>query len=179
VTPFAQQFDALDQICGERPPQVPVWPEHRASWIGTALSIAGHVVLVHEQEFDGIIEVPAVTPIPATKPWVMGVGTHKGEPLPIFNSDVFFTGKPKSGAQRGYGLLVQRPGFHFAMTISGIVGDRTVDADSRVTGQPFPADIEQYCSGSYEVGGVFMPVLDLGLVLGDPEFSQAAARLSA
>ncbi len=63
-------------------------------WVGTSLGIAGVDLLVSEGELEEIIETPGLTPIPGTKPWVMGVGAYRGGVLPIISGDVFFAGSP-------------------------------------------------------------------------------------
>ena len=48
------------------------------TWTGTSLGIAGVPLLVGAGEIDEIVETPAVTSIPGTKPWVMGVAAYMG-----------------------------------------------------------------------------------------------------
>ena len=53
----------------------PVADDDYVRWVGTSLSVAGVPLLIGEGELQEIIETPAVTPIPGTKPWVMGVAS--------------------------------------------------------------------------------------------------------
>jgi twitching motility protein PilI len=67
------------------------------TWTGTSLGIAGVSLLVGAGEIDEIVETPAVTAIPGTKPWVMGVAAYMGGLLPIISGDVLFRRRPYAG----------------------------------------------------------------------------------
>lgn len=95
-----QALYLLDRVYS-REAIAPPEPENRVMlWVGTSLGIAGVPLLIGEGELEEIIETPTITGIPGTKPWVLGVATHKGSLLPIFSGDAFFV-KPIIRAGHG------------------------------------------------------------------------------
>ncbi|MDH4041736.1 MAG: chemotaxis protein CheW, partial [Gammaproteobacteria bacterium] len=85
-----QAVTMLEQAYAENGVDSPRLASAPMTWMGTSLGIAGVPLLVGEGEIDEIIETPAVTPIPGTKPWVMGVAAYMGGLLPIISGDVLF-----------------------------------------------------------------------------------------
>ena len=144
-------------------------------WTGTALSIAGVSLLVGEGEISEIVETPAVTPIPGTKPWVMGVASHMGGLLPIISGDVFFRGKPYAGRVRDYCMVIRRPGFHFGITLSGVERDVTFPLDQRDMDYPVDESLADFTLGGFHYGERFLAILDIDKLVGDSDLSNAAA----
>lgn len=101
----------------------PVFENNEMFWVGTSLSLAGVPLLVGAGELEEIVETPPCTSVPGTKPWVMGVASHKGGLLPIISSDALFQKKVYTGRAREYCMVIRRPGFHFGMTLSAIERD--------------------------------------------------------
>ena len=144
-------------------------------WVGTALAIAGVPLLIGEGELEEIVETPDVTPIPGTKPWVMGVGSHKGGLLPIVSGDVFFRKRPYAGRVRDYAMVVKRPGIHFAITLSGIERDIKFPVEERLMDQPIDRDFAPFCLGGFQAEERFLAVLDIDKLVMDGDLSNATA----
>lgn len=153
----------------------PAPDEHVMLWVGTHLGIAGVSVLVGAGELDEIIETPAITSIPGTRPWVLGLATHKGGLLPVFSGDVFFRGAPYSGRVREYCMVIRRNGLHFGMTLSGVHRDLKFPVEDRDMGHPVDPDFAEYALGGFPYEGKFLAVLDIDKLAADPELSNAAA----
>jgi twitching motility protein PilI len=153
----------------------PAADEHVMLWVGTHLGIAGVSLLVGAGELDEIIETPAVTRIPGTKPWVVGLAAHKGGLLPIFSGDVFFRGAPYSGRVREYCMVVRRHGLHFGLTLSGVHRDMKFPLEERDMSIPVDPDFADYCLGGFHHDGNFLAVLDIDKLVADAELSSASA----
>ena len=154
-------------------PRAPV-PEQMV-WTGTSLGIAGVSLLVGEGELSEIIETPAVTPIPGTKPWVMGVASHMGGLLPIISGDVFFRGKPYAGRLRDYCMVIRRPGFYFGITLSAVERDVKFPLDQRDMDYPVDENFAGVTLGGFHYGERFLAILDIDKLVGDSDLSNAAA----
>lgn len=175
MTATAQQaLQSLERIYareGIAPPE----PENRVMlWVGTSLSIAGIPLLVGEGEIDEIIETPAVTGIPGTKPWVMGVATHKGSLLPIFSGDAFFRKKLYAGRPRDYCMVIRRPGFHFGMTLSAIERDMKFPIELRDMSCSIDSDFADLTLGGFHMNEKILAVLDIDKLVTDVDFSNAS-----
>lgn len=151
-------------------------PDERVMlWVGTHLGIAGVSLLVGAGSMDEIIETPAVTAIPGTKPWVLGLAAHKGGLLPVFSGDVLFRGVPYAGRVRDYCMVVRRQGMHFALTLSGVHRDMKFPIEERDMSHPVDPDFAEYCLGGFHHDGKFLAVLDIDKLVVDAELSSAAA----
>lgn len=145
------------------------------TWRGTSLSIAGTSLLVGEGGIDEIVETPAVTSIPGTKPWVMGVAAYMGGLLPIISGDVFFRGRPYTGRVRDFCMVIRKPGFYFGMTLSGVERDMKFTLDKRDMDCAVEEDFAGYTLGSFCDGDRCWAVLDIDKLVADSELSNAAA----
>ncbi len=153
----------------------PVSSEAVMQWAGTALSIAGVPLLVGEGELEELVEMPNVTRIPGTKPWVLGVGSHKGTLLPVFSGDVLFRRVPYTGRARDYCMVIRRQGLYFAITLSGIWGSLRLPLEERDMEHGVDRDFSNYCLGGFHHRGKFMAVLDIDKLVADPGFANASA----
>ena len=145
------------------------------TWIGTSLSIAGVPLLVGEGEIDEIVETPAVTAIPGTKSWVMGVAAYMGGLLPIISGDAFFRGRPYAGRVRDFCMVIRRPGFYFGVTLSGVERDIKFPLEDRDMDHPVDENFAHFTLGGFHDGERFLAVLDIERWVADSELFSAAA----
>ena len=170
-----QSLELLERISAYDGVTPPAFENDQMRWVGTFLSIAGVGLLVGEGELEEIIETPAVTTIPGTKPWVMGVAAFKGGLLPILSGDVLFRKRPYSGRARDYAMVVRRPGMYFGITLSDIQRDLTFNIDQRDMRHPVDPDFAKFSLGGFEYEGQFLAVLDLDKLVADDDLSNASA----
>ncbi|MEH6634975.1 MAG: chemotaxis protein CheW [Halioglobus sp.] len=170
-----QSLELLERINAYDGVSPPAFEHEQMRWVGTALSIAGVPLLVGEGELEEIIETPAVTVIPGTKSWVMGVAAFKGGLLPILDGDVLFRKQPYSGRARDYCMVVRRPGMFFGITLSDIQRDLKFRLDQRDMEHPVDADFARFSLGGFKHEGEFMAVLDIDKLVADEELANASA----
>jgi len=164
-----ERLHAYDSVV----PPAPV--EETLRWVGTSLGIAGVPLLVEAGDIDEIIETPATTRIPGTKPWVMGVAAHRGGLLPVFSGDVLFRQKPYTGRVRDYSMVVKRPGICFALTLSHVQRDLRFPIEERVLDHPVDPDFAPFTLGGFMYIDQFLAVLDIDRLVADEELANASA----
>jgi twitching motility protein PilI len=157
----------------------PVLADAGMTWVGTSLGIAGVPLLVGEGEIDEIVETPAVTPIPGTKPWVLGVAAYMGGLLPIISGDAFFRGRSYAGRMRDYCMVIRRPGFYFGITLSDVERDMKFPVGERDMAHPVDQDLADFTLGGFRDGDRFLAILDVDKLVSDGDLSNAAAPLTA
>jgi len=143
-------------------------------WAGTALGLAGVPVLVGEGELDEIIETPAVTPIPGTRPWVMGLATHRGGLMPVISGDVLLRQVAYTGRVRDYCMVIRRPGMHFAVTLSDVKRSIRLPLEDRDMNAEVDPALNGVTLGGFVLEEKFHPVLDLDKLITDGELADAA-----
>ncbi len=171
-------FDQLEESYALQAVPAPVFENREMYWVGTFLSVATVPLLLGEGELEEIIETPACTPIPGTKSWVLGVASHKGGLIPVICGDVLFRKVPYSGRPREYCMVVRRPGYHFAVTLSHIERDIKFPIAQRDMEQAVDPDFADYCLGGFHYGDKFLAVLDIDKLVADSGLANAAATNS-
>ncbi len=152
----------------------PARGEHVMYWTGTHLGIAGVPLLVGASELNEIIETPRVTPIPGTKPWVMGLAAHRGGLLPVFSGDTFFRGQPHTGRVREYCMVIRRQGLYFGMTLSAVHRHMKFPIEKRDMTHPTDTDFARFCLGGFHSDNTFLAVLDIDKLAADSELGSAS-----
>jgi twitching motility protein PilI len=174
----AQSLQILERSYSENAVEPPALAKQPMTWMGTAVEVAGVPVLIGAGEIEEIVETPPVTPIPGTKPWVMGVASHMGGLLPIISGDVFFRGRPYAGRVRDFCMVISRPGFHFGMTLSAVERDVKFPLEERDMDQAVDADFTEYALGGFHYEDRFLTILDIDKLVAQSDLANAAVTES-
>lgn len=153
----------------------PVQENNGMFWVGTSLSIAGVPLLIGEGELAEIIETPTFTAIPGTKPWVLGIASHRGGLLPVISGDVLFRNTPYSSKPREYCMVVRLPGYHFGVTLSRIERDLKFPVTERDMSKTIDPDFAPYCLGGFHRDDNFLAILDIHKLVADSGLANASA----
>ncbi|MFV0477002.1 MAG: chemotaxis protein CheW [Parahaliea sp.] len=164
-----EQLRELESRYAEAATPRPAGNEHVMYWTGTHLGVAGTSLLIGAGEISEIIETPNTTPIPRTKPWVMGLATHRGGLLPIFSGDALFRGGAYSGRVREYCMVVRRQGLYFGLTLSAVHRHMKFAIEERDMSHPVDPDLARFCLGGFHHKGQFLAVLDIDKLVTDSE----------
>lgn len=156
----------------------PATEDHVVVWVGTHLGIAGIDVLIGEGGIEEIIETPATTPIPGTRPWVLGLAAHKGSLLPIVSGDLLFDKNAYAGRVRDYTVVIRRPGVHFGITLSHVFGDIKLPIDQRSMDITVDEAIAQYAIGGFYLDDRPLAVLDLDRLIAESALNDASLARS-
>ncbi|MDX1732755.1 MAG: chemotaxis protein CheW [Halioglobus sp.] len=170
-----QSLELIERLYAESGVAAPKLEEQSMRWVGTSLGIAGVPLLVGEGELEEIVETPPVTPIPGTKPWVMGVAAYKGGLLPVFSGDVLFRNRAYTGRVRDYCMVIRRPGVYFGITLSHVERDLRLPIEDRIVDHPVDPDFAKFTLGGFMYKGEFLAVLDIDTLVADEEVADASA----
>lgn len=170
-----QSLQNLERSYSESAVEAPALASQPMTWVGTAVGVAGVPLLIGAGEIEEIVETPAVTPIPGTKPWVMGVASHMGGLLPIISGDVLFRGRAHVGRVRDFCMVIRRPGFHFGMTLSEVERDVKFPLEQRDMDQAVDADFAEYALGGFHYRDRFLAILDIDKLVAQSDLADAAA----
>jgi twitching motility protein PilI len=169
-----QSLQVLERSYSENAVEPPALASLPMTWMGTAVGIAGVPLLIGAGEIEEIVETPPVTPIPGTKPWVMGVASHMGGLLPIISGDVFFRGRPYAGRVREFCMVIRRPGFYFGMTLSEVERDVKFPVEQRDMDQAVDADFAELTLGGFNYEDRFLAILDVDKLVAQSDLANAA-----
>jgi twitching motility protein PilI len=170
-----QSLELIERLHAYDSVETPALAPLRLTWVGTSLGVAGVPLLIGAGELEEIIETPAVTSIPGTKAWVLGVAAYKGGFLPIFSGDVLFRKRPYIGRMRDYCMVIRRPGLYFGLTLSHVQRDLRFPIEERVMDGAVDPDFVGYTLGGFIYKGDFLAVLDIDKIVACEELSNASA----
>ncbi|MCU0834514.1 MAG: chemotaxis protein CheW [Chromatiaceae bacterium] len=152
---------------GEPPPEM---------WHGVLFRVAENALVAPLGEIGEVLDVPrAITRVPFTKPWVIGVANHRGTLLPIFDLQAFLFGGATARSARN-GVLVIRPDeFPFGLLVGEVVGIRHFEAATQMAAPDLGPDLEPLTLGGFDLGGEAYPIFSPLHLARDLRFGMAAA----
>ena len=144
-------------------------------WRGVAYRVGSHRLASGFDEVIEILPMPALTPVPGSQAWMLGVAKVRGTLLPVVDLKQFLEGE-RTVLHEGQRVLVMRQaGGDVALTIDELYGQRSFHESQRVE----PGDLADGRYGHFidrafasddQRWGVFA----LGLLARTPEFRQTA-----
>ena len=145
-------------------------------WRGVAYRIGGHRLASGFDEVVEIMSMPALTPVPGSQPWMLGVANVRGNLLPVVDLKQFLEGERTVLHEAQRVLVVRQPGGDVAVTIDEMYGQRSfVDAQS-IDAEPVAEGRYSYfVDRAYRINEQDWGVFSLERLARTPEFRQAAA----
>ena len=147
----------------------------REGWRGLSYRIGQHDLVSSFDEVVEILGVPALTPIPGSQPWLLGLANVRGNLLPVADLKLFLEGQRSVAGERQRMLVLRQPGGDVAILIDELYGQRSfsddqgVDPGSLAEGR-YGHFVARAFRGEEHDWGVFA----LSLLARTPEFRQAA-----
>ena len=148
-------------------------------WRGVAYRIGAHRLASGFDEVVEILSMPALTPVPGSQPWMLGVANVRGNLLPVVDLKQFLEGERTVLHEGQRVLIVRQPGGDVAVTIDELYGQRSfveaqrldaIDGSSLVQGR-----YGHFVDRAYRAGEADWGVFSLDRLARTPEFRQAAA----
>jgi len=145
-------------------------------WRGVAYRIGTRRLASGFDEVLEILPMPAVTHIPGSMPWMLGVANIRGTLLPVIDLKQFLEGERTVLQEKQRVLVVHQPGGDVAVTIDELYGQRSfVDAQSVDATAIADGRYAHFVEHAYRYGDFDWGVFSLSRLARTPEFRQAAA----
>lgn len=145
-------------------------------WRGIAFRIGARNLMSGIAEVNEILTLPAMTSIPGTKTWLLGVANVRGNLVAIVDLRGFVEGDRTPITDRSRVLVARQQGGAVGLLVDEVLGQRNV------TEENLPVDIDttedpyaRYIARRYELGGAIWGVFSMSALVRTPEFQQAAA----
>jgi twitching motility protein PilI len=101
-------------------------------WRGVAYRVGNHRLASGFDEVVEILPMPAVTPVPGSQPWMLGVANVRGNLLPIVDLKQVLEGERTVLHESQRCLLVRQPGGDVAVLIDELFGQRSFTEPQKV-----------------------------------------------
>ena len=145
-------------------------------WRGVAYRIGSHWLASGFDEVIEILSLPALTSVPGTQPWMLGVANVRGTLLPVVDLKQFLEGERTVLHESQRVLVVRQPGGEVAVIIDELYGQRSfVDGQGIDVAQVSEGRYSHFIDRAYRMGEQDWGVFSLDRLARTPEFRQAAA----
>lgn len=145
-------------------------------WRGIAYRLGDAFLVSSIGEVAEILRVPALTPVPGTKAWLLGIANVRGNLICVVHLKGFLEGEPFKPNERTRVLVVRQQGGNVGLVVDEVLGQRSfVDENRREQKHYLDSPVSRYLSLEYQQGQVSWGVLGLANLVKSPEFMQASA----
>jgi len=144
-------------------------------WRGIAFRIGDRRLMSGIHEVNEILMMPAMTPVPGTKPWLLGVANIRGNLVAVVDLRNYLEGERTPIVDRSRLLLARQTGGAVGLLVDEVLGQRNV------TDENIPLDegedderYARYIPRRYELDGRVWNVFSMTTLVKTPGFIQAA-----
>lgn len=145
-------------------------------WAGVIFRIgdvhlACNIELVHE-----FLPIPAFTPVPGTKPWILGLANVHGDLLTVVDLAWFLNGERSAVSMRTRLLAASLRGRPIGLLVDEVFGQRHfVSDEGKKPRLPKNSPLKAFVHKQYRSGKDVWQELDLETLFSTPEFLNGAA----
>lgn len=148
-------------------------PEDRPfvpTWAGVLFRVRDSLLLAPLEQVVEVLEPPiAITPIPGTRSWVIGVANNRGTLLPLFDLTVLVDGGIAAPRSNDRILVVRHADIPCGLLVNEAIGIRHLETASRLEGAPAGLGVlTPFVDLAFPLDGTSVPVLALDRLLADP-----------
>lgn len=144
-------------------------------WRGIAFRVGDRLMMSGIHEVNEILMMPAMTTVPGTKPWLLGVANIRGNLVAVVDLRYYLEGDRTPIGDRSRLLLARQPGGAVGLLVDEVLGQRNV------TDENIPLDegedderYARYIPRRYELDGRVWNVFSMATLVKTPGFIQAA-----
>lgn len=145
-------------------------------WRGVGFRLGQRRLVSSFDEVVEILALPAVTPVPGSQPWMLGVANVRGSLLPVVDLKMFLEGERTVVHEGQRVLVVRQTGGNVAVIIDELFGQRTFNDTHRAES---PGDVSgrygHFVGQAYRLADQTWGVFNMSLLTRTPEFRQATA----
>ena len=154
---------------------VPQYEESYAHWDGIGFTIMGVSVVAGLNDVKEILNLPAaVTRVPGTQGWMLGIANIRGNLLPIVDLQVFLGGKAITIGKRSRVLVIDHDGVRVGLLVGGVLGIRHFRPEQRSTCEQPPTGLADYCADCFDLADERWPVFNVRKLAANDSFQMAA-----
>jgi twitching motility protein PilI len=145
-------------------------------WRGVAYRVGSHRLASGFDEVIEILPMPALTHVPGSQAWMLGVANIRGTLLPVVDLKQFLEGERTVLHERQRVLVMRQPGGDVAIIIDELYGQRSfVDAQGITSEAVNEGRYEHFIDRAYRMNDQDWGVFSFERLARTPEFRQAAA----
>lgn len=145
------------------------------SWRGIGFRVSGRHLVSSISEINEILRFPILTPVPGTRPWLLGVANIRGNLLAVIDLKFFLENERTVVADKSRVLLVKQSGGNVGLLVDEVVGQRNFSDEQKFTA-PMGDDAryQRFVVENYQLANIPWGLFSMNALVKTPEFIQAA-----
>ncbi|MEL6870704.1 MAG: chemotaxis protein CheW [Pseudomonadota bacterium] len=148
----------------------------RSEWVGVGFSVAGESFVASRDEVSEVLMVPdAITRVPGSKRWLMGIANLRGQLLPVIDLSLFLGSGRTDKSRTARVISVSHRDVSAGLLVPEVSGFRRfVDGEYSESVETGAVNCERYLSGAFRRAEMIWPVFAFDRLLESDEFLDAA-----
>jgi twitching motility protein PilI len=178
-SPLLSPFEALADYERRSLAHVAGMPEQIEApglWRGIGFRIGQRYLVSGINEVNEILTPPALTIVPGTRGWLLGVANVRGNLVPVIDLKQYLEGERTQVTDASRVLLVRQAGGSVGLLIDEVLGQRSFSEEQRA--EAIGEDDERYgrfVGEKYPLGEIHWGQFSMATLVRSPDFVQAAA----
>lgn len=154
----------------------PEQAEAEGLWRGIAYKVGARHLLSSIAEVNEILTFPAVTAVPGTLGWVLGVANVRGNLIAVIDLRAFLEGIRTPMTDSSRVLMVRQQGGSVGLLVDEVLGQRSFTEAQRsdICAEDDPS-YERYVGESVQLGDILWGLFNTAALVRTAEFQQASA----
>lgn len=149
---------------------------HGGEWVGVIFRIGEERLACNVERVHEFLPIPAFTPVPGTKPWILGLANVHGDLLTVIDLAWFLHGKRSKVSMRTRLLAASLRGRPVGLLVDEVFGQRHfVTGESNNARLPKNSPLKSFVHKQYRSGKDVWREFDLDTLFSTPEFLNGAA----
>ncbi len=145
-------------------------------WAGVIFRIGDARLACSIDRINEFLPIPAFTPVPGTKPWILGLANVRGDLLTIVDLAWFLTGQRSTVSMRTRLLAASLRGRPIGLLVDEVFGRRHfVSDEGKKPRLPKSSPLKHFVHKQYRSGKEVWQELDLETLFSTAEFLNGAA----
>jgi len=166
---------SIEQRCRKFAVGLPQQDQLKSYWEGVMFYVGEERLIAPLSDIKEILNYPsAMTKVPGTKPWMLGMANIRGILMPVIDLQLFLIGRKTERGRRSRVLVFQLGSGVSGVLVGEMVGMRHFTKDSAVGKESVSGHFDRYVQYGFDQDGVSWPVFKLSELANDPAFQIAA-----
>ena len=154
---------------------VPEQIEAPGLWRGIGFRVGARYLVSGIGDVNEILTFPALTIVPGTRAWLLGVANVRGNLVPLIDLKHYLEGERTVLSDTSRVLLVRQTGGSVGLLVDEVLGQRNFSEEQRAEAISEDDDrYRRYVAEKYPLGEQHWGLFSMATLVRTPEFAQAA-----
>ena len=165
----------MEESCRACSIELPGKTQTENEWSGIAFRIGANNLVTPLGEVVEILDVPELTVVPLTQPWVRGLANLRGKLLPVIDLNGYLNGVVTRLTAKCRVLVIDYNGVYSGLVVDEVLGLRHFREDEHTADDScVDAYLQPYCHQGYCRGDQTWVIFSMFALADSPQFLQTA-----